>query len=191
METVTVHGLRFQIVLDDGFFTYQKKRDPNGHRHLNYELYFSEKGKCTVLCDEKKYEFNENDLFLIPADAEHNVYELSENASIYSLRFSFSPSDSQGNTEFCYTLKAKLSEPHRLEENGIMTALLQQVRAELAHPDDFCTEKILGALLSFFAEFLRHFSDEASVPVSETPFSVIKTLASFSRTVPSCTKRTD
>lgn len=75
-------------------------------------------------------------------------------------------------SDFYIALKAKLSKPQRLKENNILTDLLQQVRRELAHPDEFCSERIRGTLLSFFAEFLRHFSGKRSVPVLNAPFSV-------------------
>ncbi len=145
METTMLSGIRIQTVLDTGFFLTHKQRDPKAHDHLNYELYVMESGTCTAQCNETVFSCEAGDLLFIPIGTAHHVRTLSEDALLYSLRFSC-----QG---------FPLPEHPLPIHSPQMLTLLQQIRRELAHLQPFAPEKFQGLLQAFYAEFLRMLGD--------------------------------
>lgn len=141
METTVLGQYRIQTVLDSGFFLHRKQRDPKAHNHLNHELYVIESGHCTAQCGDTVYECGTGDLLLIPIGIEHHVRTMSEDASLYSMRFS------------CQNLPLSRS-PLPLHSPQLLT-LMQMMRQELARLQPFAPEKFHGLLQAFYAEFLR------------------------------------
>lgn len=173
METTILGDLRIQTVFDSGFYLYQKKRDTKAHSHLNYELYFIESGICKTWCDGDVYSCSKGDLLLIPIGAEHNVQYLSEDASLYSFRFSFYPvTERKDALQVYHQLLVHMESALQFHQQECLT-LLQQLRWELAQLLPLCSEKIHGLLQVFYAEFLRRFLLTTPLSVSPQTFSII------------------
>ena len=145
METTVLGDYRVQTVLDSGFFLHRKQRDPKAHNHLNHELYVIERGQCSAQCGDAVYECGTGDLLLIPIGIDHHVRTQSEDASLYSLRFS------------CQGPQLPRS-PLPLHSPQLL-ALMQMMRQELARLQPFAPEKFQGLLQAFYAEFLRLLED--------------------------------
>ena len=159
METTHLGGLRIHTVLDSGFFLFQKKRTPEIHTHLNNEVYFIEKGSCTVTCDDEVYSCSEGDILLIPIGASHKLRDLSCDASIYSLRFSSSSdSDDKSQATEAEKLSSLLKSPAKLHSDYLL-GILRQLRWEISRQLNLSSEKVQGLLQIFYAEFLRDLSD--------------------------------
>ena len=171
MESVSVSGLRIQTVLDSGFYLYKKSRDPKAHCHLNYELYFVESGTCQTWCNGQIYSCEKGDIFVIPIGAEHNVQLLSQETSIYSLRFSFF--HNEGEAPVYHQLQTLLEKPLKLCAQDQLIALAQQLRQELALQQFLCAEKFHGLLQIFYVEFLRCIFGKPSATAATQPFSIL------------------
>ena len=140
METTVLDRLRFQTVLDSGFFLHQKARDPKAHNHLNHELYVIEKGVCTADVGGTPFSCTAGDLLFIPAGTDHRAGTLSPSDLLYSLRFS------------CQGL-ALPDQPTPLHSPQILT-LVRQMRATLAQADADTPARFARLLCAFYAEFL-------------------------------------
>lgn len=155
MEINTMENLRIQTVFDQGFFLYRKERDFNVHRHLNHELYFVECGTVELLCEETLFSCSENDIFFIPAGKAHNVKCLSPDASLYSLRFSFSQTDSAPDTPKESSAHQELQSPQLFSDKKELSTYIYQIRAELYQQNQFASDKIQGLLQIFYVDLLR------------------------------------
>ena len=171
METTTVNGLRIQTVLDSGFYCYQKPRDPNPHCHLNHELYFVEAGSCTALCAGRDYVCKAGDILLINAGTEHNVWQLTEETSLYSFRCSLYPA-SEEDRKLYLALLDRVKEPVCLPGQDSLVSLLKQIRWELAQRRPLWEETFQGLLRVFYAAWIRCLLGENAVSVSDRPFSI-------------------
>ena len=141
METTVVDSYAFHTVLDPGFFLHKMKRDSMPHNHLNHELYFIEAGTCTAKCGKDVLVCTQGDLLLIPIGVEHNVHTLSEDASLYSLRFS------------CPMLK--MPQAPTILHSQRTAKLLSMLRDELACLRPYTLEGVIGLLQMFYAELLH------------------------------------
>ena len=172
METTILGDLRIQTILDSGFYRHQKKRDPKAHSHLNYELYFVEKGLCETWCNGEVYSCGSNELLLIPIGADHNVLTLTADAALYSFRFSLYPvADQNGNLNIYHNLLPYLETPKKIYQSDCLSLLLQ-MRRELAQLLPLCSEKYHGLLQVFYTEFLRTLLSPSAPALSEETFSI-------------------
>ncbi len=173
METTVLSDMRIQTVMDSGFLLYPKKRDPIPHRHLNYELYFFKRGSCQTVCEGELFFCAQGEVLVIPRGAEHSVLSLSENACIYSLRFSVFPhAVPKGNPHLYETFVDCLKMPVKSEARDALSVPLCQLRKELAKKSVLCGETISALLTLFYANLFRTLV-EADAPPEAEEFSVI------------------
>lgn len=174
--TVNLADFRIQSVLDAGFFLYRKKRDHDNHAHLNYELYFAEAGTCVAQCNGRDYTCKQDDFLLLPIGAEHHVVSLSEDASIYSFRFSLR---SEGEE-----IPARLQNPIQGSlADGI--ALLKQIRWEFAKQRPLCQETIKGLFCAFYGRLFRRVLFDTALPEMPKAFSVqLSHLPGYRKNIP-------
>ena len=163
--------LCIQTVLEAGFLRHQCSRNFHPHNHLNCELYFVNRGQCTVRCGEQDYVCNQSDILLINSGTQHTVLQRSEDAILYSLRFSFNPTDKQGSSLYS-RLFAKLSTPVLLHNQEQPLSLLNQLRQELASRQPLYTTTAPALLQLFYAQLLRVLLDIPS-PTLPQPFSIV------------------
>ena len=146
-------------------------RDPTPHRHSNFELYFVEYGKCTAFCTGQKYNLDANDILLISSGVEHNICNLENECSLYSLRYSFYPLD--GQDEGLYKeLEKLLKSPMLIKNQARLVETLKLCRWELSQYQSLCTEKLQALLQIFYVDFIRAITNKPSVPMSDKPFSI-------------------
>ncbi len=112
------------------------------------------------------------DLFLTPANIEHNVLQLSNDASIYSFRFHFCQSDNGDNSQFLRELRNSLKDPLKIEGNDKFLELVKQLRWELANLTLFSSEKIQSLLKLIYTEFFRCLFHSSQSLLTNEPFSV-------------------
>lgn len=156
METIPLGDLHLQTVLDCGFYMSNMKRDPNNHRHLNNELFVVEKGFCRMECGKELFDCKMGTLVLIPAGTDHHVCGLSDDASIYSLRFSCCPvTDVQNNLSVCIQVTERLGKPLKWETENTLLPILHQLRHELVHQNFLFEEKFRSLLQAFYVDVLR------------------------------------
>ena len=180
-ETTTLDDLRIQTVLDSGFFLNQKERDPKSHSHLNHELYLVEKGNCITICNNKDIPCNPGDVILIPIGTSHNVRSLSEDAVLYSLRFSCQCiSGAKVNSPLYPSLFAHLEKPKQFHSQQLLS-ILQQLRCEFSSLLPFSTEKIQGLLQAFYAELLRQILNQNERSVISGPASSVYPIISTAK----------
>lgn len=140
METTVMDHLRFQTVLDSGFFLHKKERDPKAHNHLNHELYVVEEGICTAEVGGTTFTCTAGDLLFIPAGTDHHACTRSPAAILYSLRFSCQGIDLPDR-------------PMPLHSAHILT-LVRQMRTALAKIHEDIPDRFNWLLCAFYAEFL-------------------------------------
>ena len=171
METTSLAEVRIHTVFDAGFYVYRFPRDPEPHRHLNYEVYFVEKGSCTARCMGEKYTCEAGDILLIGAGVEHNVSSLSEDASLFSFRCSFYPTNKEVEGRFLKLLD-RLSGVLILNEKTELIALLRLIRWELSDRQAMFEDKLCGLLKVFYVGLLRALLGVPASAVPAQPFSV-------------------
>lgn len=173
---VRLADFRIQTVLDAGFFVQGKQRDPNTHAHLNYELYFVEEGTCVAGCSGRDYTCKKNEFLFLPIGAEHHVASLSEDASIYSFRFSLRSEGEETPPQFQKPIQGSLPD-------GI--ALLKQIRWEFAEQLPVCQETIEGLFVAFYGRLFRKILFDAALPEMPKNFSVqLSRLPGYRKNIP-------
>ncbi|MBQ8529445.1 MAG: helix-turn-helix domain-containing protein [Clostridia bacterium] len=180
MNTTLFEELSIQTVLDSGFYIYQKPRDPNPHRHSNFELYFVESGKCTAFCTGQKYDLFTNDILIINSGAEHNICDSAQDSSLYSLRCSFYQLEEQ-NSYLYEDLMAKLQFPLYIKNQSKLVETLKLCRWELSKQQFLCTEKLQALLQIFYVDFIRTLTNRPSITMSKQPFSITLPKESFQK----------
>ncbi len=174
--SVCLKDLKIQTVLDAGFFLHRKSRDPNTHAHLNYELYFVENGTCVARCNGRDYTCQENDFLCLPIGAEHHVAHLSEDASIYSFRFSLRSDGEETLAQLQSPIQGVLPE-------GI--ALLKEIRWEFAKQLPLCQETVEGLFGAFYSRLFRKMLYDAHLPEMPQAFSVkLTNLPGYRKNIP-------
>ena len=138
------HGLRC------GFLRLPLPERSVPHRHLNYEVYFVEKGSCTAHCMGEEYTAFEGDFLLIGAGVEHNVSSLSEDASLYSFRCSFYPARKEDEGLYLKLIE-RLRFASALRKKTVLISLLRLIRWELSER----RAMFRGVLRGFFARSPR------------------------------------
>ena len=171
METTSLAEVRIHTVFDAGFYVYRYPRDPVPHRHLNYEVYFVEKGSCTAHCMGEEYTAFEGDFLLIGAGVEHNVSSLSEDASLYSFRCSFYPARKEDEGLYLKLIE-RLRFASALRKKTVLISLLRLIRWELSERRAMFEEKLRGLLEVFYVDFLRALLDVPAGILPMQPFSV-------------------
>ena len=172
METTRLQNIRIQTVLDQGFFLSSHIRDPKAHRHLNHELYITFCGTSEILCGDRLFSCKENDIFFIPAGNEHNVKYLSEDAALFSLRFSVNQTKDIPSL-FTDALLSSLKMPHTLKGETDLVTLLRKIREEFFLQKSFAADKIEGLFNLFYTDFLRNFADAKDAKPPQDPYSIL------------------
>ena len=168
--TTKLDELHVQTILEAGFLREQASRHFHPHHHLNCELYFVNRGRCTVRCGEQDYTLEHSDILLINSGTQHTVTERSEDLIVYSLRFSFSPSDKQ-DVSLYSRLFDKLSSPVLLQRQEQSVSLLNQLRQELALRQPMYKAIVPALLQQVYAQLLRTLLD-VPTPALEQPFAI-------------------
>ena len=168
--TTALDELYIQTILEAGFLHYQSDRSFQPHHHLNCELYFINCGQCTIRCGGQDYTCSQSDILLINSGIEHTLLNRSEDAVLYSLRFSFYPADKQGSTLYS-RLFTRLSTPVLLPEQETLIFPLNRLRQELALQQPLCNATISALLQLFYTQLLRTLLN-ISVPTLQPPFAI-------------------
>lgn len=168
--TTTLDELYIQTILEAGFLQEQASRRFQPHYHLNRELYFVNRGRCTVRCGKQDYTLGPSDILLINSNTQHTVTEQSEDLIVYSLRFSFSPADKQDASLYS-RLFTKLSSPVLLQRQEQSVSLLNRLRQELALQQPMYKAFVPALLLQMYTQLLRTLLDIPS-PALQQPFAI-------------------
>ncbi|MBE6957506.1 MAG: hypothetical protein E7450_08700, partial [Ruminococcaceae bacterium] len=94
-STTDVADICFQTMFSVDFMRHTAPTLAPVHSHLNYELFFVNQGQCTFRCGDRDYTCNPSDILVINAGTLHNRLQISPDALLYSLQFSFSPNSKQ------------------------------------------------------------------------------------------------
>lgn len=168
MKNTSIGNLKIQTIIDSGFLVHGETRYSKAHRHLNHELYFVESGTVDIWCEGTTWSCTANDLFFSPAGHSHNIKHLSNDASLYSFRFSISQTGS---------FEEQLSAPHELIFSSLQHVRLfrnkpeslmqiQKIRTALYQKDLFFTDKMDGLLKIFYTDLFHDFLD---IPEKKPP----------------------
>ncbi len=164
--TTELANLQFQTLLGTGFmrprFPYMTSPP---HRHLLYELYFVHHGQCTTNCDGQDYTYGQSDILLVNRGTLHNTSQVSEDADVYSILFSFFPVDKQ-DAPLYSRLLSRLSSPILLHGQEHLLFLLNQLRQECALKQPLYDATVDALLQLLYAQLLRSLLD---IPASDLP----------------------
>lgn len=135
------------------------------HAHLNYELFFIDRGQCTFRCGDRDYACGPSDILLIPAGTPHVRSHLSPEALLYSMQFSFSKNNRQ-TVSFYSRLLSRLSSPSLLHGQETPLSTLNLLRREFAQQQPLYDTTVDALLQVFYTQLLRSLLE---FPVSALP----------------------
>lgn len=167
--TTELDDIHFHTVLSNGFMRHCSPAITPVHYHLCHELFFVTQGQCTFRCGEQDYTCTQSDILLINAGTRHNILQLSQDALLYSLQFSFSPS--KQTPSFYSNLLSRLSSPVLLQGQETLLTTLNLLRKEFALQESSYGTAISSLLQLFYIQLLRSLLD-APAPTLPQPFSI-------------------
>jgi len=153
-STTDVADICFQTMFSVDFMRHTAPTLAPVHSHLNYELFFVNQGQCTFRCGDRDYTCNPSDILVINAGTLHNRLQISPDALLYSLQFSFSPNSKQ-TSSFYERLFSKLSSPVLLRGQETLLSTLNLLRKEFALQQPLYDTTIDALLQVFYTQLLR------------------------------------
>ncbi|MBQ3135434.1 MAG: helix-turn-helix domain-containing protein [Oscillospiraceae bacterium] len=168
-----VADICFQTVFSADFMQHAPPTLAPVHSHLNCELFFVNQGQCTFRCGDRDYTCNPSDILVINAGTQHNRLQISPDALLYSLQFSFSPNRKQTRS-FYDRLFSTLSSPVLLQGQETLLSTLNLLRQEFALQQPLYDTTIDALLQVFYTQLLRSLL-ELPAPSLPQQFPIVPT----------------
>ncbi|MBQ3557504.1 MAG: helix-turn-helix domain-containing protein [Oscillospiraceae bacterium] len=159
--------IRFHTIFSVGFTHARLPEVSPVHYHLNYELFFVNRGHSTVRCGDRDYVCGPSDILLINEGTRHATVRLSADADVYSLQFSFFPNNKQADS-FYSRLLSRLSSPELLRGQETLLTTLNLLRKEFAQQQPLYDTTVEALLQVFYAQLLRTFLDVPAAPLPQS-----------------------